>query len=229
MKKITPIVFLLTFLSTNTFSTTLDYRHEYFDDYNSHRDRIQVAHRFGNNLGFVLETKYRSGGSKNGEAYSDLVSNGTEAEINYFYKVNNTYSLLPGLLQWSSSDYSSWRPFIRLNYKVNDDLTLSARYRYEYTRYDDKSIKNDDITHRGDAWIAYSLSDTWRAEYNYVYKQSEDNNLYNNKKNDYEHNIKIDYKWSASWTPYIEAGNVSVRNSASDRQTRLRLGVKYTF
>lgn len=36
------------------------------------------------------------------------------------------------------------------------------------------------------------------------------------------------YKWDKNWAPYFEVGNVGVK-STDERQTRLRVGVAYSF
>ncbi|MDM7065355.1 oligogalacturonate-specific porin KdgM family protein, partial [Enterobacter hormaechei] len=36
------------------------------------------------------------------------------------------------------------------------------------------------------------------------------------------------YKWDKNWAPYVEVGNVGVKDT-DERQTRFRLGVAYSF
>jgi hypothetical protein len=49
-----------------------------------------------------------------------------------------------------------------------------------------------------------------------------------NKPYSQEYNVKLAYKLDKNWAPYGEVGNVGV-NDRSDRQTRFRVGVAYSF
>ncbi|MGD1729776.1 oligogalacturonate-specific porin KdgM family protein, partial [Klebsiella pneumoniae] len=49
-----------------------------------------------------------------------------------------------------------------------------------------------------------------------------------NKPYSQEYNVKVAYKLDNNWSPYGEIGNVGV-NDRSDRQTRFRVGVAYSF
>ena len=66
-------------------------------------------------------------------------------------------------------------------------------------------------TNRGEFWLGYNFTD-WRIEYNYIYKHS-DQIRFDNKKWDYEHNLKARWKYSKALAPYIEVGNISVHKT----------------
>lgn len=59
--------------------------------------------------------------------------------------------------------------------------------------------------------------------------KSEDYIRYDNGKNDYERDLKVACSIDKNWKPYAQIGNVSVNSTDDDRQTRLRVGVQYTF
>lgn len=80
-------------------------------------------------------------------------------------------------------------------------------------------------THRGEVWLGYRIQ-SWRVEY--IYKRS-DKIRFDNKKWDYEHNIKAVWSYDKNWSPYGEQGNVSMRPSSDERQTRLRVGIQCVF
>ncbi|MBU9808253.1 porin, partial [Rahnella sp. SL6] len=80
---------------------------------------------------------------------------------------------------------------------------------------------------RGEIWLGYKIAD-WRFEYNYIYKHS-DQILYDNDKWDYEQDLKVAYNINKQWTPYVQVGDVSVRKTTDERQTRFRIGVQYNF
>ncbi|EAB4029703.1 hypothetical protein FZH45_21565, partial [Salmonella enterica] len=52
---------------------------------------------------------------------------------------------------------------------------------------------------------------------------------FDNKKTNYEHNVALAWKLNKSFTPYVEVGNVAVRNNTDERQTRYRVGLQYHF
>ncbi|MDU4095617.1 MAG: oligogalacturonate-specific porin KdgM family protein, partial [Pantoea sp.] len=45
----------------------------------------------------------------------------------------------------------------------------------------------------------------------------------------YEQNVKALWKFNKSWAPYVEVGDISVRKTTDERQTRLRIGLQYKF
>jgi hypothetical protein len=92
----------------------------------------------------------------------------------------------------------------------------------------------DDKVNKVDTWVGWAMGD-WRAELNYVYARStiaddQHKSLYRNNNKPYstEYNAKLAYKWDKNWSPYFEVGNVGVK-STDERQTRLRVGVAYSF
>jgi hypothetical protein len=224
MKK--QIVIFCGLLSASASAVTLDYRHEWQDDSRVHKDRITVSHRFANGVGFALETKWKSGGDDPNKAFHDTVSNGSESSINWQYKVTPQWFLQPGFTLESGSDSSIYKPLLLTGYDFNNGFYLNGRYRYEYKR-ESKPGKEDMKTNRGEFWLGYNFTD-WRIEYNYIYKHS-DQIRFDNKKWDYEHNLKARWKYSKALAPYIEVGNISVHKNSDERQTRMRTGIQYSF
>ncbi|WP_456310573.1 oligogalacturonate-specific porin KdgM family protein [Serratia proteamaculans] len=212
--------------SASSQAVTLDVRHEWLDDSKQHKDRFMVSHRFDNGFGFSLEAKWKSGGDNKNKAFTDLVDSGTESTVSYQYKVTPAWFLQPGFTLESSSDNSIYKPFLTTGYQFDNGIYFNVRYRYEYTR-STKENTDDKKTNRGELWLGYRLAD-WRFEYNYIYKHS-DQVLYDNDKWDYEQDLKVAYNINKQWTPYVQVGDVSVRKTADDRQTRLRIGVQYNF
>lgn len=204
----------------------LDFRHEYLEDSQSHRDRIQVSHRFANGIGFFVEGKFKSGGNSPDKPFSDIIDNGSEYSINYMQKLTSQFSIQPGMEFETTSSKSIYKPYLRAWYHFPSGMYISGRYRYEYVR-DTSAGNKDEHINRGDVWLGYK----WRSlifETNYVFRDS-DKIKYNKRKSDYEYNGRLAWKVNAEWTPYIEIGNVSVYATQNDRQTRYRLGVQYTF
>ena len=212
-------------------AVTIDLRHEFIDGGKSDKsnaDRVSVSHRFANGLGFTVEAKWRSGGDNGSQPYSDVVGNGHEDTISWRRKATSNLFLTPGFTIESNDSRSIYKPHLHVQYSFDNGFYVAARYRYEYTRYPNDAGKDDDKVNRGDAWAGFALGD-WRTELNYVYaRSSEGVNRNDNKPYSQEYNVKVAYKLDNNWSPYGEIGNVGV-NDRSDRQTRFRVGVAYSF
>lgn len=214
----------------SAMAMSLDLRHEWQDTgKGDHKDRMLVSHRFANGLGFSLEAKWRqdSSDSTPDKPYHEQVSNGTEAVVSYQHKFD-AFTLQPGFSLESSSNNNGYRPYLRAQYNLTKDLYVAGRYRYEYKRTTSKGSEGDEKTNRGDFWLGYSFYKDWSAEYNYVYKSS-NKVIFDDGKTDYEHNVKLAYKWDKNWKPYIEVGNVKQDSKNDNRQTRYRVGINYSW
>ncbi|AHG18756.1 porin [Chania multitudinisentens RB-25] len=227
---------LLTLMITSVMSLSaaamsVDLRHEFMDTAKGdHKNRMLVSHRFANGFGFSLEAKWKqdSSDSTPDKPFHEQVSNGTEAVASYQYKVTDEFSLQPGFSIESNSNNNGYRPFLRAQYNLTKDLYVATRYRYEYKRTTSKGSDADEKTNRGDFWLGYTFFDDWQTEYNFVYKKS-NKVIFDDDKTDYEHNVKLAYKWDKNWKPYIEVGNVKQDSLNDNRQTRYRVGVSYSF
>ena len=208
-------------------AVTVDLRHEYIDS-GSNADRVAVSHRFDNGFGFSVEAKWKSGGDKADQPVADVVGNGHEDQISWRWKATDNIALTPAFTIESTDSRTIYKPNLHVQYSFDNGFYVAARYRYEYTRYPSSSNKDDDKVNRGDAWVGWVLGD-WRTELNYVYAKSSEGVARNNNK-DYsnEYNAKLAYKWDKNWAPYVEVGNVGVKDT-DERQTRFRLGVAYSF
>ena len=79
--------------------------------------------------------------------------------------------------------------------------------------------------------IAIETGDNIAIYKPYIYKIADSEDLYNNRKDDYEYNFRVAYK-IGSWVPFVEVGNVSSgynTTTTDDRQTRYRVGLGYNF
>lgn len=223
--------FLLILLSSGgisgVYATTLDYRHEY-QDTGTNADRVLLSHSFQNGFGFILEQKWRTGGDNKDKPFTDVISSGHEITANWLLHPSTQINLLPGINLVSNDSRTIYRPFVRLQYNFSDTFYTAIRYRYEYMRYTNNSTKEDSKTNRGDLWLGYNIN-KFTFLFNYVYKNSEDSILANNKKWDQEFDVKIGYKINKQWLPYFHIGNISGSTTTSERQTRLRVGLTYNF
>lgn len=226
MKKIAFL--LLPLLSSTASAVMVDLRHEYLDDSKANYDRVYISHRFDNGFGFAVEAKTRSGGDDQERPFSEFGDNGDEYTLSYQFSTSD-FVIQPGFVLETASSTAIYKPYLRVQYNINDQWWVAVRYRYEYSRNTDSGSevdKDDGHMNRGDVWLGYNVGNLG-FELNALYKKS-DQVIYNNDKDDYEYNFRTSYKID-NITPYVEVGNVSVSSSSEDRQTRFRVGMAYTF
>lgn len=204
----------------------IDLRHDYFDDGKVNKDRIYFSHRFDNQFGFSIETRYKSSGEDANEPFNELDNNGSEVTVSYRYVVNSAIYLLPAFNIDSNSGNTIYKPNLLLGTNLGNGFYLNLRYRYDYTLQDNEALDNKEVG-RYDAWFGYKVG-AWKFEYNGVYFHS-NADIYDNSHEDYEHDFKVAYSIDKNWAPYFEVGNVSVRKTDDERQTRYRVGFQYSF
>ncbi|WP_428945492.1 oligogalacturonate-specific porin KdgM family protein [Pantoea sp. FN060301] len=223
MKK--SILLLLPLVVTSAQAVYVDVRHEYLDDSKANYDRAYISHRFDNGFGFAIEAISKSGGDDSNKAFNDMEVQGNEYTASYQF-TSGAVAWQPGLVLETGNGYSVYKPYFRATWKLDDSWWLGARYRYEYIRRS-SDVRDDDTINRMDVWAGYKWNSfDWTLEG--IYKKADKYDLYNNGKNNYEYNFRTAYL-TGNWSPFIEVGNVSVRSTSDERQTRFRIGVGYTF
>ena len=210
---------------TNAHAVYMDVRHEYLDDSKANYDRVYISNRFSNGFGFAVEAISKSGGDDTNKAFNDLEVQGNEYTVNYQFS-SGSVAWQPGFVLETGSGYSTYKPYLRSTWTINESWWLGARYRFEYTRRSSDS-REDDTVNRMDVWAGYKWNNfDWTLEG--IYKKADKYDLYNNSKYNYEYNFRTAYIIGA-WSPFVEVGNVSVRSNSDERQTRFRIGLGYTF
>lgn len=215
-------------------SAYINYRHQFLEKSRMHADRVLLGIRLDNNFGFQGELKYKTAGDRRDVAFDNTVSSGHEFVVDYRYKIDSKWTMIPVVALVSDSTSITYRAGNRLNYKMSNDLTLGGRYRYDAKKLDrdkvDKSApdraKQNQHTHRYDFYLDYNINDRWSASYNLAYYDT-DYIRYDNKKEDYEQGVSIKYKFDNRWTPFVEFGDVKVDSTTDSRQLRFRFGVNY--
>lgn len=218
---------LIPLLTATAHAGYVDYRHEYYDDGRNY-DRVYMSHRFATGFGVAVEAISRSDDSQSNYALNNMESNSNEYTASYQLGWQNLV-WQPGIAVEMGDNIAIYKPYIRVQYNLNDSWWTAFRYRFEYTRRNSDG-KDDRMVYRPEAGLGYNINN-WMFELNGIYKIADNEDLYNNKKEDYEYNFRIAYK-IGSWVPFVEVGNVSSGyNTAttSDRQTRYRMGLGYNF
>lgn len=218
---------LLPLLSCAAHAGYVDYRHEYYDDGRNY-DRVYMSHRFATGFGVAVEAISRSDDAQSNSAWNNMESNGNEYTASYQFTWQDLV-WQPGVAVETGDNITIYKPYIRVQYNINDQWWTAFRYRQEYARRNADG-KDDRMVYRPEAWLGYNVAD-WMFELNGIYKIADSEDLYNNKKEDYELNFRVAHKFG-SWVPFAEIGNVSSgynTTTTDDRQTRYRVGVGYNF
>ena len=222
------------FISIAAHAVTFDYRHETNDKAgNNHKDRLLMSHRFANGFGLSLEGKWKGSQDKN-KAYDETVSNGTEVVASYVHKINKTFQIEPGFSLDTSSSSNSYRPYLRGKANLTDDLSASLRYRPYYKRNSGNIGTSKDTSENGynlTSVISWKFLKDYQRDYELDYKKANSAGviLADNESYDWTHDFKLTYKFDKNWSPYMAIANVSGSKATDERQTRYRVGVKYSF
>ncbi|MDY0972779.1 oligogalacturonate-specific porin KdgM family protein [Siccibacter turicensis] len=225
--KITTLPIALALFSGVVQAGYMDYRHEYYDDGRNY-DRIYMSHRFATGFGVAVEAISRSDDKESNDAFNNMESNGNEYTASYQF-IWRGFIWQPGIAVETGDDIAIYKPFIRVQYNIDDNWWAAFRYRNEYTRRNADG-RDDRTVYRPEVWLGYNIG-SWMYELNGIYKIADSEDLYNNRKEDYEYNARVAYK-IGSWVPFIELGNVSSgynTTTTEDRQTRYRVGLGYNF
>ncbi|CNI21986.1 oligogalacturonate-specific porin KdgM family protein [Yersinia pekkanenii] len=221
-------------ISTSAMAVTIDYRHEMQDQSgNNHKDRVVMSHRFANGFGLSLEGKWKGAQDKD-KVLHETVSNGTEVVASYVYKIDNTFSIEPGFSLDSNSTSNNYRPYLRGKANIVDDVSVSLRYRPYYKRTSANINTAKDTSEHGynlTSVLSYKFFKNYQLDYELDYKQANKAGvvLANEENYDWSHDFKLTYKWDKNWSPYMAIGNVAGSKYTNERQTRYRIGIKYSF
>ncbi|WP_192456911.1 oligogalacturonate-specific porin KdgM family protein [Musicola keenii] len=229
-------------VSMSSMAVTIDYRHEMKDTAKAdHKDRLLISHRFDNGFGLSSEASWKNGASTNqttpNKPYNEMVSNETEVIASYLYNFNKTFSLESGLSYVTSSSSANYRPYVRAKANVINDLTMSLRYRPYFKRYSSNiGVSGKDTSESGYTFtgnIDYTFLKDYTIGYELEYAKTTKAGVsyyrYDNDSDNFDHNVKLSYKWDKNWKPYMEVGNVAQDGTSDHRQTRYRVGVQYNF
>ncbi|WP_414105829.1 oligogalacturonate-specific porin KdgM family protein, partial [Enterobacter hormaechei] len=74
----------------------------------------------------------------------------------------------PGVAVEMGDDMAIYKPYLRVQYNINDSWWTAFRYRTEYTRRNADG-KDDRLVYRPEMWLGYNI-DNWMFELNGIYK-----------------------------------------------------------
>lgn len=213
--------------ATHAHATSLTYDHSYEDVSQGHEDEIKLSHKFDFGLKLGAELKFTPADKSNGDAgdaFDDDRWHETKISLGYPFKLTSDAKLEPGFSWSRKQDQYKYKPYLKFAYDINNKWDASARYRYEVT---DRRGKETKRQNRVDLATSYQIN-----KFNIGYRLTlyrGHNDLFDNKKMDYAHRIKVSYKLTKSWSPFVELKNKSVDSDSDQRQTEYKVGVKYKF
>lgn len=215
----------------NDYKTTVEYRHDYRDGVKKHGDRFKVFLDTGQNIGFELDARYNN---KDDSMYDSMTMNGSEVTAFYYDKINANTNWLAGTSLDFTSEGLVYIPFVRLNYQFDNGIRLQGRYKWKVWDYAMNGT-NGEAYHskiqQFDTFIGYKYND-WNFQYQFdIFREMENRGLplYNSNRWDYQHNIVVTYSINKNWRPFVEVGNIKDSRYTNERQTRYRMGIKYTW
>ncbi len=230
MKKVLLSAVALAMTATAANAASINLRHEYNFEHGSqdatHRDRVEVSHRFKNGIGFAVEAKFKQ--DDNDQIMG--ASNGQQANISYRHKLNDKFTLTPQF-KIEGSDEMSQQFNLTLGYKVNDALSVS--YRQRYNHYETEKYYNP-----GTFAFGYKINP------DYSLSGSTDYRVHGGDKNTgkvwkdsdsgiNEVNFKLQYNGLGNgWKPFTEVGAYPSKKDGSEKDSwrpRLRVGASYSF
>lgn len=215
----------------NDYKTTIEYRHDYRDGVKKHGDRVKVFLDTGQNIGFELDARYNN---QDDGMYNHMTMNGSEFTAFYYDKINANTNWLAGTSLDFTKEGLVYIPFVRLNYQFDNGIRLQGRYKWKVWDYDVNGV--DGTPYRSkiqqfDTFVGYRYND-WNFQYQFdIFREMESNGLplYNDNKWDYQHNVVVTYSLNKNWRPFVEVGNIKESRFTDERQTRYRVGIKYTW
>lgn len=227
-------VFSTQYAFADDYKTTIEYRYQYLDASDKSGDRIKAYLDTGDNIGFELDARY---GNTDG-AYDAMKIDGSEFSSFYYQKLNTNLVGIVGASLDFDINGLVYVPYVRLNYTFDNGIRLQGRYKWKVSDYG--QIGENGSNYRSkiqefDSWIGYKWNNLdLQYQLDLMWEMADNSQpLYDEEKFDYQHNVRLRYDIKTAkgtlWRPFIEVGNVKETRFSSDRQTRFRVGIQYTW
>lgn len=217
--------FVLT--SHSALALELNYEHKYEDISKEHTDELELSHSFESGIGIGTKLKFHPVNQTNknaGNFFDRRKLSEKEFKLNYNQDITDNFSIEPGMAFTLKDDEKKYKPSIKFKYRLFDKTKLSLRYRKEISDRDKKPTKRVD---RIDGKISQKI-DKFELSYTLTWYHGNEN-LYNKKRYNTEHEVDVGYRLTQHFSPYIGVKNEAVSKSSSQRQTEYIVGMNYAF
>ncbi|MCS3432221.1 oligogalacturonate-specific porin KdgM family protein [Klebsiella sp. BIGb0407] len=226
--------------------TYFHYQHSYGTQNKYHGDEFGILHQTDEKA-WVDITIHLYNKGKN-VALDDVVSNSYSMTVGYDYALNNTLTLTPNMeARFYSGGKSGeattgdvgdtqkagarYTPGLKLSWQVISPLTLYTQYRYDYRKINRSAAGEGEQNrhrHRLEGGIAFAALDTLILTYQANYYNA-DYILANNKKSDYQQDVKADWIFLPDWQLNLAAEDVAKSKTSNSREALLKAGFTYRF
>ncbi|MCV8701180.1 oligogalacturonate-specific porin KdgM family protein, partial [Escherichia coli] len=162
--------------------------------------------------------------------------NDVQVEVNYAIKLDDQWTVRPGMLTHFSSNGTRYGPYVKLSWDATKDLNFGIRYRYDWKAYRQQDLSGDmsrDNVHRWDGYVTYHInSDFTFAWQTTLYSKQNDYRYANHKKWATENAFVLQYHMTPDITPYIEydyldrQGVYNGRDNLSENSYRIGVSFK---
>ncbi|MEA0324228.1 oligogalacturonate-specific porin KdgM family protein, partial [Escherichia coli] len=159
-----------------------------------------------------------------------------QVEVNYAIKLDDQWTVRPGMLTHFSSNGTRYGPYVKLSWDATKDLNFGIRYRYDWKAYRQQDLSGDmsrDNVHRWDGYVTYHInSDFTFAWQTTLYSKQNDYRYANHKKWATENAFVLQYHMTPDITPYIEydyldrQGVYNGRDNLSENSYRIGVSFK---
>lgn len=219
-------------IGNTAMAASIDLRHEFRGRSEQHATRLKLNESFSNGIYFSTELKFKG---SNGEFMESLQNNGSEFDWGYRHRINENWTLQPGMPIELGSNYITYKPQMRVTYAFSDipGLSVSGRYRYDFRRYSEDRSGVDGVMSRKRHRLTYNVNysiNNWSLGMEGNFYKAENYELFKGRKVNQEYNFVARYRMG-SWRPYVEFGTADYDSSGENasRELRSRVGVSYSF
>ena len=118
-------------------AATLDVRGGYRSGSHAYETRLKVSEGWQNGWWASMESNTWNTIHDNKKENAAL--NDVQVEVNYAIKLDDQWTVRPGMLTHFSSNGTRYGPYVKLSWDATKDLNFGIRYRYDWKAYDNKT------------------------------------------------------------------------------------------
>lgn len=139
-------------------AATLDVRGGYRSGSHAYETRLKVSEGWQNGWWASMESNTWNTIHDNKKENAAL--NDVQVEVNYAIKLDDQWTVRPGMLTHFSSNGTRYGPYVKLSWDATKDLNFGIRYRYDWKAYRQQDLSGDmsrDNVHRWDGYVTSIL------------------------------------------------------------------------
>ena len=122
-------------------AATLDVRGGYRSGSHAYETRLKVSEGWQNGWWASMESNTWNTIHDNKKENAAL--NDVQVEVNYAIKLDDQWTVRPGMLTHFSSNGTRYGPYVKLSWDATKDLNFGIRYRYDWKAYRQQDLSGD--------------------------------------------------------------------------------------